>query len=98
MAAIKRKKKKLNLLAGVLILLFALWAVYTFVDVNMQQIQRRQERDALYARHEALRIQNVELTRQLARDLSPEEIERIAREQLDMVSPDQRVFVDISGS
>ena len=97
MAAEKKKKKKLNLLARVILALFVVWATFTFVDVNMQQTQRRQERDALYARHEALRLQNVELNRQLARDMSAEEIERIAREQLDMVSPDQRVFVDISG-
>ena len=96
MAAAK-KKNKLNLLARVILVLFTVWATYTLVDVNMHQAQRQQEVDVLRARHEALRIQNAELNRQLARDLSPDEIERIAREQLDMVSPDQRVFVDISG-
>ena len=96
MAAVK-KKNKLSILAQVVLALFVVWAAYTFVDVNMKQAQRRQEVEILNARHEALHLQNVELNRQLARDLSLEEIERIAREQLGMVSPDQRVFVDISG-
>ena len=98
MAAIKKtQKKKINLLARVLLVLFVLWAAYRFVDINMQQEQRRGEAELLSARHEALSIHNAELHRQVARDMSLEEIERIAREQLDMVSPEQRVFVDISG-
>jgi len=93
----KKQTKKVALLARVVLVLFALWAAYRFVDINMQQEQRRQEVALLSARHEALSIHNAELNRQVARDLSLEEIDRIAREQLDMVSPDQRVFIDISG-
>ena len=93
----KTPKKKISFIIRVLLALVMLWVSYRLVDIGEQQDQRRHEVEVLSARYEALSIHNAELQRQVARDLSLEELERIAREQLDMVSPEQRVFVDISG-
>jgi len=81
----------------VLLAVFAVYAALTLVDAQVRLAERRQELDVLEARYENRRLENKELERQLADDMTSEDIERIAREQLDFVAPDQRVFIDISG-
>jgi len=92
-----QKKKKMSIIIWALLVLVVLVVSYRLVDLEEQQAQRRHEVEVLTAHYQALSTHNAELQRQVARDMSLEEIERIAREQLDMVSPEQRVFLDISG-
>ena len=96
----KAKKKPLSrFILRVLLAVFAVYAALTLVDAQVRLAERRQELGVLEARHEIHRLENRELERRLqfASDMTREEIERIAREQLDFVAPDQRVFIDISG-
>ena len=81
----------------VLLAVFAVYAALTLVDAQVRLGERRLELEALEARAEIQRLENKELERQLANDMTHEDIERIARGQLDFVAPDQRVFIDISG-
>ena len=93
----KTQKKPFRFITRVLLAVFAVYAALTLVDAQVRLAERRHELEILQARHETQRLENRELERQLADDMTREDIERIAREQLDFVAPDQRVFIDISG-
>ena len=92
------KTRKRNILLRILLPIFAVYAVVVLVDRQMMLTERRQERDELLVQYERQRIDNKELERQLAAGLDEEYVERFARDYLGYVSPDERMFIDISGS
>jgi len=59
---------------------------------------RKQELSELQVRLETQRLANKDLERQLAEGVDEEYIERVARERLEYVAPDETVFIDVSGS
>jgi len=59
---------------------------------------RRRQLIELEQRVEIQRIANKELERQLAQGMDQMYIERIARERLGFIDPDETVYIDISGS
>jgi cell division protein FtsB len=95
----KPKKKPLSFIIGIGLTVFVVYASITLVNAQVRLAERKQELELLQARHEVIRLEGRELDRRLAmaNDMTHEDIERIAREQLDYVAPDQRVFIDISG-
>jgi cell division protein FtsB len=93
----QRKKGGLRKIVTRLFLaVFAVYAVVSLVDMQVNLAQRRQELEDVQARYEALRIEGKELARKVAEDLDLEDRERIAREN-DYVAPDEKVFRNISG-
>jgi cell division protein FtsB len=94
----KQEKRPFRFIARVLlIVVLAAYVARTLVGAQVHLAERKQELGMLEARAETQRLENKELERRLSNDMTHEDIERIAREQLDFVTPDQRVFIDISG-
>jgi cell division protein FtsL len=76
---------------------FVAYAAVLLINMQVNLAERKQQLNDLQIRHEVQRIANKELERQLEDGANQEYIERIAREKLDYVAPDERVYIDISG-
>lgn len=94
----KRKKSRKSVILRICIIAFTFYAAVMLVDMQVTLSERRQDLDELKQAYENQRLENKELERQLDMEMDDEYIERIARDKLDYVYPDERVFVDISGS
>lgn len=98
----KRKKtERKNLILRICVFAFIVYAAITLVDMQVEITAARQRLDSV---NESIRIQrmvNNDLKRQVNQikdGTDDATIERIAREKLDFVWPDEKVFFDISGS
>ncbi|MDR2909457.1 MAG: septum formation initiator family protein [Oscillospiraceae bacterium] len=98
----QRKKKDKppikSIFVRICIFLFIAYAAVLLVDMQVSLAGQKQELNDLRILHEDQRLENKELERQLQQGADQEYIERIAREKLDYVAPDERVYIDISGS
>jgi cell division protein FtsB len=94
----EKKKSRKSILLRLIVPVLAVYAVVVLVDMQVTLSQKKLERDELRQQHEVQRLENKELERQIAAGVDEDYIERFARDNLDYVSPDQRVFIDISGS
>lgn len=95
---IKQNKPRKNVILRLCIFAFVLYAAVMLVDMQVQLASRKQEADELAARVDEQFLANKELERRLQAGAGDEYIERVAREELDYVYPDEKVFIDISGS
>ncbi|MCL2578831.1 MAG: septum formation initiator family protein [Oscillospiraceae bacterium] len=77
---------------------FVVYAVVLLIDMQIDIANRNRQLNELAQRVETQRISNKELERQLAMGMDQEHIERVARERLGFIAPDETVFVDVSGS
>jgi len=68
------------------------------IDMQINMATRRRQLVELEQRVETQRIANRELERQLEQGMDEQYIERIARERLGFVAPNETVYIDISGS
>jgi len=68
------------------------------IDMQINMAARRRQLVELEQRVETQRIANRELERQLEQGMDEQYIERIARERLGFVAPNETVYIDISGS
>ena len=95
----KKPKKKRNIIFGVLLGLFAAYAVVTIIS---QQIQINQKQSELSELEDKILIQEVkngevEAVYNSDEDKNEEYIKKIARDQLGYAEPDERVFINIAG-
>jgi len=77
---------------------FVIYATVLLIDMQINLGHRRRQLSELEQRVENQRIANKELERQLSQNMDQQYIERIAREMLGFISPDETVYIDISGS
>ena len=98
MAYTKKKKTRGNIFLKVVLTILAAYSIVVLVDMQMSQAQKKQELADIAAQVEQQRLLNKEMKRRLASDLDEGYIERRARDELDYVAPDEKVFIDISGS
>lgn len=94
----QKKKNGKNIILRICIFAFVVYAAVQLVDMQITLGNRRQELEELRVRYETQRLANKDLERQLAQGVDEEYIERTAREKLEFVAPDERVYIDISGS
>jgi len=94
----KPKTRKKRLLRSLLIAVAIAYGAFMLVEMQINLTQKKQELDSIRGRVETQRLANAELERELTMGLDEEYIERYARDYLGYVAPDQRVFIDISGS
>lgn len=94
----KKKTARKSLIFRVCIFAFVAYAAVLLIDMQIKLAQSKQQLNDLREKYEVRRIANKELELQLAQGEDDESIERIAREKLDYVAPDERVYIDISGS
>ena len=91
-----RRKKRVGLATKIFVAIFAVYAAFTLVSLQIQISAKREERAALQAQIEEQSLRNAEIEALLNSEDNDEYIARIARDKLGYVSPGERVFVDIS--
>ena len=87
-----------RLLAVVLVGLFVLYFIYIMIWQQVMLSKKNKEIGALEEKISAATQQTEQLKEQLSSMEDPEYIERIAREKLGLVRPNERVFVDANKS
>ena len=94
----KRKKKRVGLVAKVLIAAFAVYAACTLVNLQLRINAASSEQAALQTQLEAQKLTNAELTDAVSGTNQEEYIAQIARDSLGYIYPGEQVFVDISSN
>ena len=94
----KRKKKRVGLVAKVLIATFAIYAACTLVNLQLRINAASSEQATLQAQLEAQKLTNAELTDAVSGTNQEEYIAQIARDSLGYIYPGEQVFVDISSN
>ena len=92
------KQGRGSLVLRICIFAFVVYAMVHLIDMQINTVSRRRQLVELEQRVEAQRIANRELERQLAHGLDEQYIERIARDRLGFIAPNETVYIDISGS
>ena len=80
------------LIAGICIYL-----AVTFISVQMDIVSKRQQLENLTQQVQAQQAENQELQRIVEAGDEAAYMERMAREKLGYVRPDERVYIDMSG-
>ena len=94
----KKKTKSKSIILRTGLFIFMCYLIVSFVHVQHEinnMSQRCEEASMAYEQQE---IENQELKRLLDSDSEEELKERIARDQLGYVKPDEKVFYDIAGN
>ena len=86
----------MGLATKIFVAIFAVYAAFTLVSLQIQISAKREEQAALQAQIEEQSLRNAEIEALLNSEDNDEYIARIARDKLGYVSPGERVFVDIS--
>lgn len=76
----------------ILLLLLVLWVGFSFAKNAVANYQLRREIDALEKRLVVLEMRKEDLEREIEEWKSPENVERVAREQLGLVKPGEVVY------
>lgn len=77
---------------------FLCYGVVSFFMLQMDLAQKDQELQEINQKIETQKQTNQELKTMLSEEHYSEYIARVAREKLGYVCPDERIFVDVSGS
>ena len=96
--AAPQKSGRKSLILRVCIFAFVVYSMVHLIDIQINMASRRRQLVELEQRVEAQRIANRELERQLAQGMDEQYIERIARERLGFIAPNETVYIDISGN
>ena len=91
-----KKKKRVSGLAKTATAVFAVYAAFTLVSLQLQIAEKKEEQALLQAQIEEQELRNAEIKALLESENSEDYVARIAREKLGYISPGERVFVDIS--
>lgn len=91
-----KKKKRVSGLAKTATAVFAVYAAFTLVSLQLQIAEKKEEQALLRAQIEEQELRNAEIKALLESENSDDYVARIAREKLGYISPGERVFVDIS--
>lgn len=99
METTKKPKKKRNIIFGVLLVLFAAYAVVTLISQQVQINQKQSELSELEDKIIIQEVKNGEVEQVYnSSDKENEEyIKKIARDELGYAEPDERVFINIAG-
>ena len=89
-----KNKKNSNLLKKLLILIFAIYFIYTLIAQQKTLNSYARERERYNEQIEVAEDEQKELQEMKENINSDEYIEQIAREKLDMYYPNERVYID----
>ncbi len=95
----KPKRRKRSIILRIALLAFAVYIVVSIVNQQIQIGQKKQELSTVSQQLNAQNLKNEELKTALETGTtdSDEFIQRKAREELNYVKPNERVFVNIAG-
>lgn len=86
----------MGLATKIFVTVFAVYAAFTLVSLQIQISAKREEQQALQKQIEEQSLRNAEIEALLDSEENDEYIARIARDKLGYISPGERVFVDVS--
>ena len=92
----QRKKKRVGLVAKVLIAAFAVYAACTLVNLQLRINAANDEQQRLQAQLDAQRLVCAELNDAISGENHEAYIAEIARDSLGYIYPGEQVYVDIS--
>lgn len=97
--AVKKSRKKRNIILGACFSLFIVYAVITLISQQMQINKKQSELSDLEDRIIIQEIKNdkVKDVYDSGDDKNEAYVKKIAREELDYAEPDERVFINIAG-
>lgn len=79
------------------LLLFCIYLVTAFVFVQMEIVEKKQQLKNLTQQADTQKAKNQELQRVIDAADKDVYMERVARERLNYVRPDEKVYIDMSG-
>ena len=96
MAVKKNKKQNNNVMSVILIIaiVFAIWLAYSFITQQVKINSLNKEIKQLEAQISDEEKRSSELEEKMKEIDTPEYIEKIAREELGMVAPDEIIFME----
>ena len=92
----KRLKARTGFLTRIVLLLLLVGVGWQLVHLKDQVRQAEAEREQLSAQVEEQRQENAALAEDIENGASQEQMEEIARDELGMVAPGEKVFYDVS--
>lgn len=94
-----KKKKRLGTVLRVAALIFILYAMFSVVDQQAQISKKKRELARVNFDLNVQKVKNKELKEilRLASEKNNDYIERIARNMLDLVKQNERVFINVPG-
>ena len=92
----KRQKTRTGLLTRIVLLLLLVGVGWQLVHLREQVQQAETQKTQLSAKVEQQRQENAALAEDIENGASQEQLEEIARDELGMVSPGEKVFYDVS--
>lgn len=94
----KGTKKRRSIFLRLILIGFLCYGLISFFMLQMDLAQKDQELREINKKIQTQQQTNEELKTMLGEEHYSEYIARIAREKLGYVYPDERIFVDVSGS
>lgn len=91
------KKKRKNIVIRLALISFSIYIAVMLVDLQVKASEKRREHEALLEEIRQQEMINEQLRGFLSNDDYAKLIEKIARERLDLVLPDERVFIPVNG-
>ena len=92
-----KNKKRVGLTAKIFIAVFAIYAAFTLVSLQVQINAKNQQQEKLKVQLESQKLANAQLEAMINGGNNKEYVADIARDMLDYVVPGEKVFVDVSG-
>lgn len=94
----KGTRKRKNLFLRLVLFGFLCYGVVSFFMLQMDLAEKNQQLEEINRKIRTQEQTNKELETMLGEEHYSEYIARVAREKLGYVYPDERIFVDVSGS
>ena len=92
------KKNRSSTIAKTVFFIFALYASFTLISLQIDISKKRNEINGLSDSIAEQRVRNDALSTTIENSMQDDNIAQIAREKLGYVSPGERVFVDTSSN
>lgn len=93
-----QKKKRGSALIKIIVSLCIAYFMFSLIASRIELSSKNRELEQIQVQVEQQRIENKETERLISMNEDKKYIERIARDKLDYAYPDERVFIDISGT
>ena len=89
------KLKRLGLLSTVVIIVLVVYSCVTMVSLKVQTDEARARRDELQTQVDRYNQENSELQYSIENSTDPEIIEDVARNDIGLVRPGEKIFYDV---
>lgn len=88
------RRRRINLILLIAVFAFCAYAVYTLLSLQIRINDKREQIASLSGQITEQQQKNDQLQQVLDRGLTDEDVERIARDQLGLALPNERVYVN----